>query len=119
MTVLSVKQVRALGDELQRDPLQHANHAVSLLNCIKTDTQEVSVYDGTLLACLQRCCNSSSSGSYSSSSHFKPTPCRLHASVRFLQCSSCNSTSIVLLRSFAALGEGSNSSFEAVLHLPA
>lgn len=41
MTVLSVKQVRALGDGLQRDPLQHANHAVSLLNCIKGDSQEV------------------------------------------------------------------------------
>lgn len=41
MTVLSVKEVRALGDELQRDPLQHANHAVSLLNCINTDVQEV------------------------------------------------------------------------------
>jgi hypothetical protein len=41
MTVLSVKQVRGLGDELQRDPLQHANHAVSLLNCIKADVDEV------------------------------------------------------------------------------
>lgn len=41
MTVLSVKQVRGLGDELQRDPLQHANHAVSLLNCVKADVTEV------------------------------------------------------------------------------
>jgi hypothetical protein len=48
MTVLSVKQVRALGDELQRDPLQHANHAVSLLNCIKADAQEVR-------PCLRSC----------------------------------------------------------------
>jgi len=43
MTVLSVKEARALGDELQRDPIQHANHAVSLLNCIKDDIQEVSL----------------------------------------------------------------------------
>lgn len=42
MTVLSsVKEARSLGDELQRDPLLHANHAVSLLNCIKPDVQEV------------------------------------------------------------------------------
>jgi hypothetical protein len=41
MTVLSVREVRAFGDELQRDPLQHANHCVSLLNCISQDLQEV------------------------------------------------------------------------------
>lgn len=43
MTVLSVREVRSFGDELQRDPLQHANHCVSLLNCISHDSQEVSL----------------------------------------------------------------------------
>jgi hypothetical protein len=41
MTVLSVREIRAFGDELQRDPLQHANHCISLLNCISQDLQEV------------------------------------------------------------------------------
>jgi hypothetical protein len=41
MTILSVKDVRAVGDALSRDSLQHANHAVTLLDCIKPDLQEV------------------------------------------------------------------------------
>jgi len=43
MTLLSAKEARLLGDRLQQDPVQHANHAATLLSCLQQPTAEVSV----------------------------------------------------------------------------
>jgi hypothetical protein len=37
------KEARVLGDELQRDPLQHANNAVTLLACLQDPQQQQEV----------------------------------------------------------------------------
>lgn len=35
MTVPSAREARSLGDDLARDPIAHANNAVTLLQCLQ------------------------------------------------------------------------------------